>query len=132
MAMTDRVSDLLTRIRNGLMARLYFVYSPYSKLCEDILKILKEEGYIMGYSKELDEKKKYFLKIELKYLYGKPVISVINRVSKPGRRKYSKMKDLEKYYNGLGIFILSTPQGVICDYNARKKNVGGEVLCSVF
>lgn len=131
MSMTDRVSDLLTRIRNGQRSRLYSIVAPHSRLCENILKVLKEEGYIVSYSKQT-ENNKHYLEVQLKYISGNPVIFSIDKVSRPGRRNYSKISDLKKHYNGLGIFILSTPKGVICDYQARKENVGGEVLCSVF
>lgn len=132
MSMSDPVADLLTRIRNGQMAKMDSVFSPASNLRANLLDVLKREGYIRDYSRYnlrvgVDE-----LKIELKYYEGKPVISEINRVSKPGRRVFSKIKDLPRVYNGLGIAILSTPKGVMSDAEARAANVGGEVLCQVF
>jgi len=131
MAMTDTLADMLTRIRNGQSANLFTVNSLYSKLCENVLDVLKREGYIRDYQKVSNDNKPE-LKIELKYLDGSPVIKVINKISKPGRRQYSKIADLPKFYNGLGIAIISTPKGVMSDYEARQQNVGGEVLCSVF
>lgn len=132
MSMSDPVADLLTRIRNGQMAMKSSVTSPASKLRENLLAALKREGYIRGFSRYnvrcgIDE-----IKIELKYFEGEPVIREINRVSRPGCRVFSKIKDLPSVYNGLGISILSTPRGVMSDAEARAANVGGEVLCQVF
>jgi small subunit ribosomal protein S8 len=131
MSMTDTLADMLTRIRNGQSANLFAVTSLYSKLCENVLDVLKREGYIRDYQKVSNDNKPE-LKIELKYLDGAPVIKALNKISKPGRRQYSKIADLPKFYNGLGIAIISTPKGVMSDYEARQHNVGGEVLCSVF
>jgi small subunit ribosomal protein S8 len=131
MAMTDTLADMLTRIRNGQGANLFTVTSLYSKLCENVLDVLKREGYIRDYQKVVSGNKPE-LKIELKYLDGVAVIKEINKISKPGRRQYSKIDNLPKFYNGLGIAVLSTPKGVMSDYEARQQNVGGEVLCSVF
>ena len=132
MTMSDPLGDLLTRIRNGQRARKSTVSSPSSKLRSNVLEVLKREGYIRDFARAeispgIDE-----LRIELKYHEGKPVIREISRVSKPGRRVYSKIKDLPKVYNGLGISILSTPKGVMSDNEARAANLGGEVLCRVF
>jgi small subunit ribosomal protein S8 len=132
MSMTDPLGDLLTRIRNGQRARKDSVVSPASKLRANVLEVLKREGYIRGYDRYsvragIDE-----LKIELKYYDGEPVIKEIARISTPGRRVYSGIKDLPRIYNGLGISILSTPRGVLSDSEAREANVGGEVLCRVF
>jgi small subunit ribosomal protein S8 len=132
MAMTDTLADMLTRIRNGQSANLFTVTSPYSKLRENVLDVLKREGYIRDYHKIANDNNKAELKIELKYVDGVAVIKEISKISKPGRRQYSKIADLKKFYNGLGIAILSTPKGVMSDYEARQNNVGGEVLCSVF
>ncbi len=130
--MTDPLADMLTRIRNGQQARKSAVLSPASKMRGSVLDVLKREGYIRGYSKaELDAGKPAF-SIELKYQEGRPVIAELHRVSKPGRRVYSGIKDLPRYYGGLGISILSTPRGVLSDIEARQQNVGGEVLCRVF
>ena len=132
MSMTDPLGDLLTRIRNGQRASKSSVMAPASLLRENLLKVLEREGYIRGYERTnvrqgIDE-----LRIDLKYMDGEPVISEIQRISKPGRRVYSKVKDLPRVYNGLGISILSTPRGVMSDQEARTANVGGEVLCQVF
>lgn len=134
MTMTDPLADMLTRIRNGQRASLYSITSPYSKLRESVLEVLKREGYIRDFAKIEDKANpaNTELKIELKYLDGEAVIKTIDRASKPGRRLYSKIGDLKKFYNGLGISILSTSQGVLSDHEARQKNVGGEVLCYVF
>ena len=134
MTMSDPLGDMLTRIRNGQSARKPVVSSPGSKLRSNVLAVLQREGYIRGYSKSASEKilNADELAIELKYFEGEPVIKEIKRVSKPGRRVYAKIKDLPRVYNGLGIAILSTPQGVMSDNEARAANVGGEVLCHVF
>ncbi len=130
--MSDPLSDMLTRIRNGQRARKSSIIAPASKLRSGVLEVLKREGFIRGYSQyELRPGLNEF-KIELKYHEGDPVIREINRVSTPGRRVYSKIKDLSRMYDGLGISILSTPRGVLSDSEARAANVGGEVLCQVF
>ena len=130
--MTDPIGDMLTRIRNGQRAKMAQVISPASKLRARLLDVLQREGYIRGYTKFEMDSGKPELQIELKYHEGEPVIREISRVSKPGRRVYSSIKDLPTIYNGLGISILSTPQGVMSDSEARLANVGGEVLCRVF
>jgi|SRR5689334_3019975 len=132
MALSDPLGDMLTRIRNGQRARMAAVESPASKLRATVLEVLKREGYIRGYSREDGRPGISTLRIELKYHEGEPVIKQISRVSKPGRRVYSKIKDLPRVYNGLGISVLSTPRGVMSDNEARAANVGGEVLCRVF
>ena len=130
--MTDPIGDMLTRIRNGQRAHKAQVNSPASKLRARLLDVLQREGYIRGYTHFEMDAGKPELQIELKYREGEPVIREISRVSKPGRRVYSSIKDLPVIYNGLGISILSTPQGVMSDSEARLANVGGEVLCRVF
>ncbi len=130
--MTDPIGDMLTRIRNGQRARKAQVNSPASKLRARLLDVLQREGYIRGYTRFEMDTGKPELQIELKYHDGEPVIREINRISRPGRRVYSSIKDLPTIYNGLGISILSTPQGVMSDSEARLANVGGEVLCRVF
>nr|TFG51135.1 MAG: 30S ribosomal protein S8 [Hyphomicrobiales bacterium] len=132
MAINDPVSDLITRIRNGQMRGLAKVSTPASKLRGRLLEVLKSEGYIRGYT-EIEHKgaAKEF-EIELKYHDGSPVIRELIRVSKPGRRVYNSVGDLKPYRAGLGISIISTPQGVMSDADAREQNVGGEVLCQVF
>ena len=130
--MTDPIGDMLTRIRNGQRAHKSQVNSPASKLRARLLDVLQREGYIRGYTRFEMDSGKPELQIELKYHEGEPVIREIARVSRPGRRVYSSIKDLPTIYNGLGISILSTPQGVMSDSEARLANVGGEVLCRVF
>lgn len=132
MTMTDPLSDLLTRIRNGQQAKKSTVRSPASKLRASVLEVLKREGFIRGYSEREVRPGVSEMEIELKYHEGQPVIREINRVSTPGRRVYSAIKDLPRVYDGLGISILSTPRGVLSDSEARDQNVGGEVLCQVF
>jgi small subunit ribosomal protein S8 len=123
---------MLTRIRNGQRARKQSVLAPASRLHARVLDVLKREGYIRGYNEQEARPGVREFTIELKYHEGEPVIREISRVSRPGRRVYSKIKDLPKVYNGLGVSILSTPRGVISDSEAREAHVGGEVLCKVF
>ena len=130
--MTDPVADMLTRIRNGQQARKSAVMSPASKLRGAVLDVLQREGYIRGYAAAESDTGKPAFSIELKYHEGRPVIAELRRISKPGRRVYSGIKDLPRHYGGLGISILSTPRGVLSDNEARQQNVGGEVLCRVF
>jgi small subunit ribosomal protein S8 len=132
MAMTDPLGDMLTRIRNAQRAGMQNVSCPASKLRANVLEVLKREGYIRGFTPANGGEAAPQFKIELKYNEGTPVIREINRVSKPGRRVYSKIADLPRVYNGLGISILSTPRGVMSDNEARAANVGGEVLCRVY
>jgi len=132
MAMSDPLGDMLTRIRNGQRAGMSSVVSPASKLRANVLAVLQNEGYIRGFSQAEVRNGIAELTIELKYYEGEPVIREIQRVSRPGLRVYSKISDLGKVYDGLGISILSTPKGVLADHDARSQNVGGEVLCRVF
>jgi len=132
MSMTDPLGDMLTRLRNGQRARKSSVAAPASRFRKSVLDVLVREGYIRGYEEVEVRKGISELKIELKYHEGEPVISQIARVSTPGRRVYSGAKSLPRVYNGLGISILSTPRGVMSDYEARQANVGGEILCKVF
>ena len=132
MAISDPLGDMLTRIRNAQMRRKSKVTSPASKLREHVLDVLASEGYIRGYSTVEYEGGKSELEIELKYFDGEPVIRSIERVSKPGRRGYSSVRNIPRVANGLGVSILSTPRGVMADHDARESNVGGEVLCRVF
>lgn len=132
MTMSDPLGDMLTRIRNGQRARQAVVASPASKIRANVLEVLKREGYIRGFTRENIRPGVMELRIELKYVDGEPVIREISRVSKPGRRIYSRITDLPRSYNGLGISILSTPRGVMSDNEARAAKVGGEVLCRVF
>jgi small subunit ribosomal protein S8 len=130
--MSDPLGDLLTRIRNGQRAHKAFVSAPASKVHVNVLDVLKREGYIRGWSCEDLRPGIAELRVELKYVDGEPAIREITRVSKPGRRVYSKVVDLPRVYNGLGISVLSTPRGVMSDNEARAANVGGEVICRVF
>jgi len=132
MSMTDPIADMITRIRNGQRARKSSVSTPASRMRGAILEVLKSEGYIRGYAKSESDTGKNNFEVELKYIEGKPVILEIQRISRPGRRVYSGVGDLPRIYNGLGISIISTPSGVMSDIEARKQNVGGEVLCRVF
>jgi small subunit ribosomal protein S8 len=131
MSMNDPLSDMLTRIRNGQQAGKPVIEVPFSRLHENVANVLKDEGYIREFRKEQKDNKPVLM-LELKYAEGKGVIRVIDRVSKPGRRVYSNVKNLPRFYNGLGILIVSTPQGVMPDSKARAANVGGEILCQVF
>ena len=132
MSMTDPLGDMLTRIRNGQRARKDTISTPASGLRANVLDVLKREGYIRDYTRREVRPGIAEVYIQLKYHEGEPVIREISRVSTPGRRVYSKIKDLQRVYNGLGIAILSTPRGVLSDTEARDMNVGGEVLCQVF
>lgn len=132
MTMSDPLGDLLTRIRNGQQAKKKSIQAPSSRLHRNVLDVLQREGYIRGYAEQELRKGVRELEIELKYAEDAPVIQEIARVSTPGRRVYSKIRELPRVYNGLGITILSTPQGVLSDAEARTQNVGGEVLCQVF
>src|SRR6202167_842921 len=131
MTMSDPLGDMLTRIRNGQRARQAVVAAPASKHRAHVLEVLKREGYIRGFSHEQVRPGIAELRIDVKTVDAEPVIREIARVSKPGRRIYSKISDLPRVYNGLGIAILSTPRGVMSDNEARAANVGGEVLCRV-
>jgi small subunit ribosomal protein S8 len=130
MNVNDPLGDLLTRIRNAQRRGRTTVTSPSSKLRAHVLEVLQREGYIRGFA-EIEKDGRKELDIELKYYDGAPVISEIRRISKPGRRVYSAVRDLPLVRNGLGISVLSTPKGVMSDNEARTQNVGGEILCRV-
>ena len=132
MTMTDPVGDMFSRIRNGQMRSLETVDMPSSNFRKNILEILKSEGFIRDYYIEKLENNKINLKINLKYYEGTPVIKEIKRISKPGRRVYSRATSIPRVMNGLGLAILSTPKGVMTDTQARKNNIGGEIICRVF
>lgn len=132
MTMTDPLGDMLTRIRNAQMRQKSTVATPASNLRGRVLDVLQEEGYIRGYAKVDYDGGKSEYEIELKYFDGEPVIKNLKRVSTPGRRVYSSVRNLPTIANGLGVTILSTPKGVMSDAKARAENVGGEILCSVF
>ena len=132
MSMSDPLADMLTRIRNGQMANKPVVSAPASKLRENVLEVLRREGYIRGFEPLDLGSGKRDVSIQLKYQNGEPVIRELKRVSKPGRRIYAGVRELPQVFNGLGIAILSTPRGVMSDAEAREQHVGGEVLCTVF
>ena len=132
MTLTDPIGDMFSRIRNGQMRSLNSIVIPSSNFRQNILKILKNEGYITDYYIEKSENNKANLKINLKYYEGDPVIKEIKRISKPGRRVYSRANSIPRVMNGLGLAILSTPKGVMSDTEARKNNLGGEIICRVF
>ena len=132
MTLTDPIGDMFSRIRNGQMRSLNSVDMPSSNFRQNILKILKDEGFIKDFFIEKSENNKISLRINLKYYEGTPVIKEIKRVSKPGRRVYSRATSLPRVMNGLGLAILSTPKGVMSDTDARKNNIGGEIICRVF
>lgn len=130
MSMTDPISDMLTRIRNGQKARKVTVSMPASKQKEAIAKVLEDEGYITGFVVSGEGASKE-LTVELKYFEGVPVIEKIQRASRPGLRVYRRTEDLPKVLGGLGVAIVSTSAGVMSDRQAREKGIGGEVLCVV-
>ncbi|GAA0557492.1 30S ribosomal protein S8 [Rhizomicrobium electricum] len=132
MAISDPIGDLLTRIRNGQIRGKSKVTSPNSRLRTNLLDVLQAEGFIRGYAEVEFKDGLKQLEIELKYHEGRPVIRELKRVSTPGRRVYASVKELKPHRQGLGVSIVSTPQGVMTDSAAREKNVGGEVLCQVF
>jgi len=130
MSLSDPIGDMIARIKNSQMRNHKIVKLPSSKFKIKLTEVLKSEGYIINY-KVTDEKKPN-IEINLKYNSGNPVISTIERVSKPGRRIFSSAESLPKINNGLGIAIVSTPKGVMTDIDARKLNIGGEIICKVF
>ena len=132
MSMSDPLGDMLTRIRNAQMRKKGKVSTPGSRLRANVLDVLKDEGFIRGYSTTEHGNGRTEFDIELKYFEGQPVIRTIERVSKPGRRVYCAVDAMPRVSNGLGITIVSTPKGVMADHAARENNVGGEVLCKVF
>ena len=132
MVVTDTISDMLTAIRNGILLTKEFVITPSSKLKLNILKILQEEGYIKSFNENEIKKGIKEIKITLSYIKGEPSIKIISRISKPGRRVYSKLKNLPSYYKGYGTTIVSTSKGVMTDKKARISNLSGEILCQVF
>ena len=131
MSLTDPIGDMLARIKNSQLRNHKKVEMPSSNFKMKIADVLKNEGYINGFNVDKNENKQVLI-IDLKYNSGSPVISVIERVSKPGRRVFSSAQSLPKINNGLGIAIISTPKGVMTDLDARKQKVGGEIICKVF
>ena len=132
MSFTDPIADMITRIRNAQLRTLNNVSIPNSKFRAKILDVLKEEGYISDYKFLTDKRNKGSLLVDLKYSNGLPVIQEISRVSKPGRRIYTRAGSIPKIKNGLGIVIVSTSMGIMSDNDARSKNIGGEIICRVF
>ena len=132
MSFTDPISDMITTIRNAQLRTLNTVSIPNSKFRAKILDVLKEEGYISDYKPSSKEKNNKFLLVDLKYHNGIPVIKEISRVSKPGRRIYTKAESIPRIQNGLGIAIVSTSKGIMTDNDARLKKIGGEIICKVF
>ena len=132
MTIMDPIGDMFTRIRNGQMRLLNTIDVPASNFRLKILEVLKNEGYIVNYFIEKNDNNKINLKVDLKYYEGTPVIKEIRRISKPGRRVYSRATSIPKVMNVLGLAILSTPKGVMSDNEARKNNIGGEIICRVF
>jgi small subunit ribosomal protein S8 len=132
MQLNDPIGDLIARINNAQMRKKPKVSTPGSRLRVSVLEVLKNEGFIRGYSSVEHKDGRKELEIELKYFDNEPVIREISRVSKPGRRVYVAVRNLPRINNGLGLAILSTPKGVMADHDARDANVGGEVLCTVF
>ena len=131
MTMNHAVSELVCLLKNGQLARKRKVVSSFSKMKQSILDILKKEGYIKDF--EVVKGDSFdTLEIELSYHNGQPVIKEIEIISKPGQRKYSDVEEIPVVYNGLGMVILSTPKGVLCDYDAKNANVGGELLLKIF
>ena len=131
MSLSDPIGDMIARIKNAQLRNHKKVQLPSSKFKIKIAEVLKSEGYIIDY-KVSQESNKPYLEISLKYNSGNPVISLIQRVSKPGRRIFSRAESLPKINNGLGIAIISTPKGVMTDIDARKQKIGGEIICKVF
>ena len=131
MSLNDPIGDMIARMKNSQLRNHKIVELPSSNFKVKIAEVLKSEGYIIDY-KVSSEEKKPTLEIQLKYNYGNPVISSIQRVSKPGRRIFSSAESLPKINNGLGIAIVSTPKGVMSDIDARKQKIGGEIICKVF
>ena len=130
MSLSDPIGDMLARIKNAQVRNHSKVSLPSSKFKAKIADVLKSEGYIIDY--KVNDDKKPSIEINLKYNSGNPVINTIERISKPGRRIFSSASSLPKINNGLGIAIISTPQGVMTDVDARKKKLGGEIICKVF
>ena len=131
MVMTDPIADMLTRVRNAIQRKHATVLVPASKLKLEILRVLKEEGYISNYEK-IEDEKQGMISITLKYVEKTPVIKGLKRISKPGLKVYAKRNELPKVLNGLGVAIVSTSGGVMSDREARQKNLGGEVLAFVW
>ncbi|MET0155997.1 MAG: 30S ribosomal protein S8 [Rickettsiales bacterium] len=132
MSFSDPISDLICRINNAQSAKLRYADVPYSKIKKSILDVLSQEGYVSAIEEITQSTSHKLIRVFLRYDRGKPVIKEFKRVSTPGRRFYSGISNLKKYYGGLGVFILSTSKGVLADHVAKSQNVGGEIICSLF
>ena len=132
MTLVDPIGDMLTRIRNGQMRSLNEIDIPFSNFRLKILEVLKKEGYILDFKISEQKNKIKLITVKLKYYEGQPVIKEIKRISKPGRRVYSRATSIPKVLNGLGLAILSTSKGVMSDAEATKNNLGGEIICRIF
>ena len=132
MSLSDPIANFLTSIRNGQLSMNKVIVVSYSYVIHAILQILLSEGYIDGFTEKSKSASIKFFEVKLKYYNGAPVISQIARISKPGKRCYCSAKDMPKFYNGLGLYRISTSKGIMSDYNASKAGVGGEILCGVF
>ena len=132
MSMTDPIADFLTRIRNAMRVSHAQVKMPGSNMAVSVLNVLKTEGYIRDFAVTDTPQNQKEITVDLKYNAGRPAITQLDRISKPGRRVYSSIEDMPKVNNGLGIYIMSTSRGVMTDHQARQQNVGGEILCLVF
>ena len=132
MTLVDPIGDMLTRIRNGQMRSLNTIDIPFSNFRSKILEVLKREGYIIDFKIDKDKENKKLIKLDLKYYEGQPVIREITRISKPGRRVYSRADSIPRVHSGLGLAILSTSKGVMSDSEAIKNNLGGEIICRIF
>ena len=133
MSMTDTMADMLTRIRNAQKSKLLGTIAPHSKMKMAVLQVLKDEGYIADYRATEVSQNISSIEIALKYSSsGQPAIREISKVSKPGKRMYSSVDSLKEYYSGMGIYVLSTSQGIMSDRTARTLGIGGEVVCKVF
>tara|TARA_B100001741_G_C16230287_1_gene449111 strand:+ start:108 stop:506 length:399 start_codon:yes stop_codon:yes gene_type:complete len=132
MTFVDPIGDMLTRIRNGQMRSLNTIDIPFSNFRFKILEVLKKEGYIIDFKIDKDKENKKIIKLDLKYYEGQPVIREITRISKPGRRVYSRADSIPRVHSGLGLAILSTSKGVMSDSEAIKNNLGGEIICRIF
>ena len=131
MSFQDPIADCLTRIRNGLLRGKQSIEIPFSKLKKELIDLLIKEGYLLS-CQTIKKENKSQIEVHLKYIDTKPAIKNLSRVSKPSLRKYSGASDLKTVKNGLGIYVLSTNQGLLTDKQARSKNIGGEIICEVF
>ena len=132
MSLSDPIANFLTSIRNGQLSMNKVIVVSYSYVIHAILQILLSEGYIDGFTEKSKNSNIKFFEVKLKYYNGIPVINQIARISKPGKRSYCSAKNMPKFYNGLGLYIVSTSKGIMSDCNARKSGVGGEILCGIF